>query len=116
MVIPLPPQNKSSNLPEKYQGLLKKPKLEPTTTPSINQNNDYHQESALELPLMLKYRNSDLDGIEDEGIRFKIDVNSRPDEASFSSYDKIPVAEFGEALLRGMGWAPGKPVGLTNAK
>jgi G patch domain/KOW motif-containing protein len=57
-----------------------------------------------------------LDEIEDEEQRFKADVASRPDEASLEDYEKIPVEAFGKALLRGMGWSEGTPIGKTNAK
>jgi hypothetical protein len=73
-------------------------------------------EEEFELPLLLKYRNPDLDEIADEDKRFKVDVESRPDEASLEDYEKIPVEKFGSALLRGMGWKPGGAIGLTNAK
>jgi hypothetical protein len=43
-----------------------------------------------------------------------MDVRSRPDEATFEQYKEIPVDGYGPALLRGMGWKPGEPIGLTN--
>ncbi|MCJ1323819.1 hypothetical protein MMC10_000480 [Thelotrema lepadinum] len=36
---------------------------------------------------------------------FRSDVASRPDSASID-YDAVPIAIFGEAMLRGMGWKP----------
>lgn len=44
---------------------------------------------------------------------FEEDVKHRPDEVSMESevYEKIPVGEFGAALLRGMGWRDGQGIG-----
>jgi len=71
----------------------------------------------LELPLLLKFRNTDLDKIEDEDQRFKADVASRPDETETEAYEKVPIDLFGAAMLRGMGWSEGAPIGVgKNAK
>lgn len=43
--------------------------------------------------------------------KLKADINSLPDETSLDAYENVPVEEFGEALLRGMGWEKGKPIG-----
>ena len=67
-------------------------------------------------PLLLKNRPAILNDITDEKEKFKADVNLRPSEPDrIDDYSKVPVESFGEALLRGMGWAPGQPVGLSNA-
>ncbi|GJN94575.1 hypothetical protein Rhopal_007658-T1 [Rhodotorula paludigena] len=44
----------------------------------------------------------------DEGAAFKRDLESRPDEASLDDYARVPVGQFGLAMLRGMGWQPGQ--------
>ncbi|GAA5974073.1 hypothetical protein JCM21900_003381 [Sporobolomyces salmonicolor] len=44
----------------------------------------------------------------EEADAFKRDVESRPDMASLEDYARVPVGEFGLAMLRGMGWAPGQ--------
>ncbi|QSS62219.1 pre-mRNA-splicing factor spp2 [Histoplasma capsulatum] len=51
------------------------------------------------------------DGRFDETKSFRADVASRPDPASLAAYSAIPVEEFGAALLRGMGWKDGEPIG-----
>jgi hypothetical protein len=51
------------------------------------------------------------DDVEDEDERFRLDVHRRPDEATLEAYEDVPVEQFGEALLRGMGWEPGKGLG-----
>lgn len=50
----------------------------------------------------------------DETSSFRADVASRPDPASLDAYNAIPVEEFGAALLRGMGWKEGQPIGKGN--
>ncbi|OQE91966.1 hypothetical protein PENNAL_c0008G08877 [Penicillium nalgiovense] len=45
---------------------------------------------------------------------FRTDVASRPEPANLDAYNVIPVEEFGAALLRGMGWKDGQPIGRGN--
>ncbi|KAJ5105486.1 hypothetical protein NUU61_002833 [Penicillium alfredii] len=47
----------------------------------------------------------------DEAGSFRTDVASRPESATLDAYNAIPVEEFGAALLRGMGWKDGQPIG-----
>lgn len=54
------------------------------------------------------------DDHQDEATSFREDVASRPDMASLDQYAAVPVEEFGAALLRGMGWKEGQPVGRGN--
>ncbi len=44
-----------------------------------------------------------------EDDAFKQDVDELPNEATLADYERVPVAQFGAALLRGMGWKPGEP-------
>lgn len=46
----------------------------------------------------------------------KMDVSLRPDESKLEDYDKIPVEKFGAAMLRGMGWKEGDPIGANSDK
>lgn len=55
------------------------------------------------------------DGAVDDSQAFRDDVASRPAEATLDQYERVPVEEFGAALLRGMGWKDGQEVG-KNAK
>ncbi|KAG0078939.1 hypothetical protein BGZ90_003973 [Linnemannia elongata] len=41
---------------------------------------------------------------QDEVESFQKNLEQLPDEASLEDYEKVPVEEFGAALLRGMGW------------
>lgn len=49
----------------------------------------------------------------DETAIFRKDVASRPESASLEDYARVPVAQFGAALLRGMGWKEGTPATKT---
>jgi len=69
-----------------------------------------------ELPILLRYRNADLDDVIDEKQKFQLDVSTRPNESTLDQYQKVPVSEFGLASLRGMGWEPGQGVGKKNQK
>lgn len=44
-----------------------------------------------------------------EDDAFKQDVDELPSEATLEDYERMPVSQFGAALLRGMGWKPGEP-------
>ena len=50
----------------------------------------------------------------DDKERYKADVQHRPDVASLEAYEATPVASFGEACLRGMGWKKGEAIGGVN--
>ncbi|CAM6089103.1 unnamed protein product [Calypogeia fissa] len=50
--------------------------------------------------------------LEDE--RLRRDLTNLPDEADLDAYEEMPVEDFGEALLRGMGWEKGQPIGLNS--
>ncbi|KAN0038471.1 hypothetical protein ACTA71_000649 [Dictyostelium dimigraforme] len=64
------------------------------------------------IPLIMKLKG--IDKYENETDKFKHDVESRPDESNLDDYEETPVSIIGEALLRGMGWVPGKSIGSTN--
>jgi len=62
-------------------------------------------------PLFLKYQLPELEGITDEQERLKIELGLRPDVPDQDAYERVPVDQYGEAILRGMGWEPGRPIG-----
>jgi len=41
---------------------------------------------------------------QNEAEAYKIDVLTRPDSASVEDYSRVPIEQFGAAMLRGMGW------------
>lgn len=44
---------------------------------------------------------------------FKADVSARADESTIDEYERVPVHQFGAALLRGMGWKEGTAASRT---
>ncbi|KAL5532643.1 SPP2 [Sanghuangporus sanghuang] len=49
----------------------------------------------------------------DETDAYRKDVVTRPDPATLDDYERVPVEQFGAALLRGMGWKPGQAASRT---
>ena len=47
---------------------------------------------------------------------FERDYKQAPDMATLDDYARVPVEEFGAALLRGMGWKDGEGIGSNRAK
>lgn len=44
----------------------------------------------------------------------KLDVSIRPDVSTSEDYETMPIEAFGTAMLRGMGWKDGDPIGGIN--
>lgn len=42
---------------------------------------------------------------------FRNDVKDRAEDITIEDYEKMPVEEFGAALLRGLGWKKGEGIG-----
>ncbi|OQO07581.1 hypothetical protein B0A48_07278 [Cryoendolithus antarcticus] len=51
---------------------------------------------------------------EDEA--FAQDITTAPDMATLDDYARVPVEQFGAAMLRGMGWKDGEGIGLNKGK
>ncbi|KAH8116847.1 DExH-box splicing factor binding site-domain-containing protein [Phellopilus nigrolimitatus] len=49
----------------------------------------------------------------DETDAYRRDIVTRPDLPSLEDYERVPVEQFGQALLRGMGWKPGQAASRT---
>lgn len=47
---------------------------------------------------------------------FQNDVTEAPDMATLEDYNRVPVEQFGAAMLRGMGWKDGDGIGLNKGK
>lgn len=52
----------------------------------------------------------------DETDAFRRDLLTRPDESTLDDYARVPVGQFGAALLRGMGWKEGTAASRTGRK
>ena len=70
-------------------------------------------ESVVVVPMLVRNRLKGIDEVDGEDEKFKFDVSRRPDEPSLDNYANMPVEMIGEAMLRGMGWAPGAGVGKS---
>jgi G patch domain/KOW motif-containing protein len=71
------------------------------------------EEPSMEIPLLMRNAVPGLDKLADEDAKYKHDVSMRPD-ANQESYEHVSVSQFGEGMLRGMGWAPGAAIGVSN--
>ncbi|KAI0293484.1 DExH-box splicing factor binding site-domain-containing protein [Multifurca ochricompacta] len=69
---------------------------------SAEGNDDSHEEPVIDIIPMTRRQPTEDDA-------FKQDVDELPDQATLIDYERIPVAQFGAAMLRGMGWKPGEP-------
>ncbi len=63
------------------------------------------------IPPILRNLPAGIHDLNDEAAKFKFDLERRPESATSQEYDAVPVDQFGEALLRGMGWSPGAAIG-----
>ncbi|KFM70252.1 G patch domain and KOW motifs-containing protein, partial [Stegodyphus mimosarum] len=63
------------------------------------------------IPLIMQ--NKIPDGFETDE---KLDVSLRPEEPKLEDYEKVPVEQYGLAMLRGMGWKEGDPIGANSSK
>lgn len=57
-------------------------------------------------PMLSRSRPKGWREIEDEDEKLRFELSARP-EADPSAFDRVPIEDFGKAMLRGMGWKPG---------
>jgi G patch domain/KOW motif-containing protein len=57
-------------------------------------------------PMLARSRPKGWRDIEDEDERLKYELSVRP-ETDVSAYERVPIEDFGKAMLLGMGWKPG---------
>lgn len=62
---------------------------------------------------MIPALQSDRGAPKTETDAYREDVLTRPDSSSIEDYERIPVEQFGAALLRGMGWKEGMAASKT---
>ncbi|PAV24016.1 hypothetical protein PNOK_0108400 [Pyrrhoderma noxium] len=75
-------------------------------------NGEHDSSNDLVIP-SIPLNDGDLFRPKDEADAFRRDVVTRPDQASLEDYERVPVEQFGAALLRGMGWKPGQAASRT---
>jgi G patch domain/KOW motif-containing protein len=93
--------------------------IEPASTPSGERKDEKplpEKRDLSRIPPLLRNIPQALQEITDDQERFRYDVACRPDSTDLSGYERVPVEEFGKALLLGMGWKPGDPIGLNATK
>ena len=66
------------------------------------------------LPLLARNQPPGIESLSSEEAKFKYDLQMRPEESTLADYAAVPVEDFGQALLRGMGWEEGKGIGKGN--
>lgn len=88
--------------------------LEPNGEASLKQKTD--EELAMDA-LLGRTTNSDLvlPAMTEEEA-FERDFRSAPEMATLDDYARVPVEQFGAALLRGMGWKEGEGIGSQRGK
>ena len=122
------PQKKMKNLPE-IDDLAGGPENRfdmdaPAALPGGTEGENGETEDGIKFGLSVRKapsadvaddRASDKPLIDREAQKLREDLETLPDVATEEDYDSMPVEDFGLALLRGMGWEKGKPIG-RNAK
>ncbi|GAB7359370.1 hypothetical protein MBLNU230_g6021t1 [Neophaeotheca triangularis] len=88
---------------------------EPTAEASVQAKTE--DEQAMEALLGKKSARTDLSipAVSEEQA-FQHDYEDAPDMASLADYERVPVEDFGAALLRGMGWKDGEGIGSNRGK
>lgn len=71
------------------------------------------EESVNNIDIPLIMQNKIPEGFETDE---KMDVSLRPEESTLEDYERIPIEKFGLAVLKGMGWKEGDPVGNNATK
>lgn len=91
---------------ELIRELAADPNKSTTTTSTLIIETSESKQKSSKTPLLLASQPSELDNIQNEDERFKIDISLRPETVDVRSqtYKNVPVEQFGAALLRGMGW------------
>jgi G-patch domain len=62
-----------------------------------------------DLPIIAQNAIPGMNDLHDEDSKFRHDVSMRPDD--ITNYSRVPIEHFGMAMLKGMGWKEGAPVG-----
>ena len=78
----------------------------------LHQAEDLGGDSSQLIPLLKQQRFTG----DDESVTLANDLATRPEQSNLVEYDSMPIEQFGAALMRGMGWKEGAPIGLTNKK
>ncbi|GFU57813.1 g-patch domain and KOW motifs-containing protein [Nephila pilipes] len=82
---------------------------------SSEKNNQWEKRefSNLTVTIPLIMQNKVPEGYETDD---RLDVSLRPEESKLEDYERVPVEQFGMAMMRGMGWKEGDGIGNNNKK
>ncbi|KAJ3000297.1 hypothetical protein HDV02_006509 [Globomyces sp. JEL0801] len=75
---------------------------------ALNENQEKLTDS---LPILYQNSVPGLLEVKNEKDKYKLDHEQRPEDMNFDDYSRIPIQDFGKAMLFGMGWSEGRPVG-----
>jgi len=64
-------------------------------------------------PLPILLANKVPEGYEEDSY---LNVSLRPEQSNLEDYERIPIDQFGMAMLRGMGWKETEGIGLKNKR
>ncbi|ORX78017.1 hypothetical protein BCR32DRAFT_328691 [Anaeromyces robustus] len=79
--------------------------------------NDSITKSSIDaIPILKQNAVPGAENLMTETEKFRHDIKYRPEESTLEDYERIPIEEFGAAMLRGMGWEKGKGVGKNRNK
>ncbi|OUM70204.1 hypothetical protein PIROE2DRAFT_56889 [Piromyces sp. E2] len=72
---------------------------------------DHTKSNIAAIPILKQNAVPGTENLKTETEKFRYDIQFRPEESTLEDYERIPIEEFGAAMLRGMGWEKGKAVG-----
>jgi len=75
--------------------------------------NENEEEEIAAIPLPVSGTSTPASLAEREKAAYHRDVADLPEPATLDAYERIPVSQFGAALLRGMGWKEGQAASRT---
>ncbi|GFU58720.1 g-patch domain and KOW motifs-containing protein [Trichonephila clavipes] len=121
LVIPLIKKNNwrgsdtSQNLSSENKTDLDNLAVQELLKESSERNNQWENRefSNLTVTIPLIMQNKVPEGYETDD---RLDVSLRPEESKLEDYDRVPVEQFGMAMMRGMGWKEGDGIGNNNKK
>ncbi|GFY50172.1 g-patch domain and KOW motifs-containing protein [Trichonephila inaurata madagascariensis] len=121
LVIPLIKKNNwrgsdtSQNLSSENKTDLDNLAVQELLKESSERNNQWKNRefSNLTVTIPLIMQNKVPEGYETDD---RLDVSLRPEESKLEDYDRVPVEQFGMAMMRGMGWKEGDGIGNNNKK
>eukprot|EP00474_Spongospora_subterranea_P009883 CRZ10341.1 hypothetical protein [Spongospora subterranea] len=105
---PPPPASAFTTEPDRAPSVSKPASVNPIPLP------DFPAGVDLSTPLLLRNVLPDVAAAVGDIAKYRADHACRPMQSTFADYERMPVEDFGTAMLAGMGWSKGTPIGLSN--